>query len=502
MLTYIVAFCLALLVSAMVTPFVTRLAHVYGWLDIPSEARKIHSRAIPRVGGIAVVLAFFAPILSLALYTNRISDLLYSDLRLVFGLFVGALCIVGLGVYDDIKGAKAHTKLFGQIFVALGMWCIGFRIELLGAPLGAAWPLGLLSLPLTIIWIVGVINALNLIDGLDGLASGIALFAAIVLFSVAFADRSVLLCLMTAALAGSLVGFLFFNFNPAKIFLGDSGSMFLGFLLASISIWTQRKGATAAALLIPVLALGLPILDTTLSFVRRVKNGKSPFEADKEHLHHRLLALGLSHRNAVLTLYTVSIVFCVGALALLDNAGTRQTIILSSVVVVAIILIRRVGMYRKPLPPIASRDEVRTVVRAIRQAQSPSDAWSRLISILPFMGSVAVRLKLACSPDTPNTTRELVYSWQRSDMNVMSSEEVEKHPKAERFTLNESGEEFGELVIIFEPQIDFKQQPTLQLYAELLTEGLIEHRIDRQEIQADVFHLVEARQQPRTSLAT
>ena len=420
MLTYPVAFFVSLIVAGVLTPLVCRWAHKNDWFDLPSEARKIHTRPIPRLGGLAVAAAFFAPLFGLAVYLNRISFLLYSDGKLFFAFCVGALVILSLGVFDDLRGASPKLKLLVQGLVAVGVWMAGFRIELLGNPFGETIELGLLSLPLTAIWIIGVVNAVNLIDGLDGLAAGISLSAAVVLFGVAFVDNAVLLCLLTAALAGALVGFLFFNFNPARIFLGDSGSMFLGFILATISIWTQRKGATAAALVMPVIALGVPLLDTTLSFLRRVLRKQSPFKADREHMHHRLLALGLSHKNAVITLYTVSGVFALAALALLDNDTTHRAIVLSTVAVIVFILVRKLGFMRAPgshqhlVEGSPARDLVRAVARRVRTAEDTEAAWQTLkpaFMDLPWQG---VRFALF-DAEAEGERKESVYFWRRSE---------------------------------------------------------------------------------------
>lgn len=474
MLTYPVAFIVSLLVAAVLTPMVCRWAHKHRWFDLPSEARKVHTRPIPRLGGLAVAAAFFAPLFGLAIYLNRISFLLYSDGQLFLAFCLGAFAILGLGVYDDLAGASPKLKLAVQGAVAVGVWLAGFRIELLGNPFGDAFELGLLSLPLTTVWIIGVVNAVNLIDGLDGLAAGIALSAAVVLFGVAFVDNAVLLCLLTAALAGSLVGFLFFNFNPARIFLGDSGSMFLGFILATISIWTQRKGATAAALLIPVVALGVPILDTTLSFLRRVARRQSPFKADREHMHHRLLALGLSHKNAVMTLYTVSGVFALAALALLDNDTTRRTIVLSTVAVVVFILVRKLGFLRAPgsnthlVDASPARDLVRAVARRVRTTEDTDLAWRTLkpaFSDLPWRG-----VRLALFEETGGGERkESVYFWRRSEDWAWP----EGTPKDARVVrLAEAGQVFGELVVFCD-----SGSPTLdeRFHLELIREALIDH---------------------------
>jgi UDP-GlcNAc:undecaprenyl-phosphate GlcNAc-1-phosphate transferase len=483
-LTYVVTFMVALAVAAVLTPVVTHFAHKNNWLDRPNEARKIHTRAVPRLGGIAVVTAFFAPIIGLWIYTNRISGLIYADATLVAALACGAGAVVALGVYDDLRGADAKLKLAVQSVVAATMWFAGFRIELLGNPLGETIQLGYLSLPLTMLWIVGVVNALNLIDGLDGLASGIALFTVVVLFGVAFVDHKVLLCVFAAALAGSLVGFLFFNFNPARIFLGDSGSMFLGFILACISIWTQRKGATAVALLIPVIALGVPILDTTLSFLRRVLRGKNPFKADREHVHHRLLALGLSHRSAVMTLYTASAVFGLGALALLDNDTTHRAIALSTVAVVVILLVHKVGLFGSPAAAKESlelahnlmRDEVRATARGIRSAATAELAWGVLTEALPRLDCEEIRLSIEISD-----AKEHVYHWRRA---VASEEDPWRldgpTPEAAtiRVPLGEAEERFGELaVLLTEPIAHSPERASRGLIFEIVREALIDFHV-------------------------
>ncbi len=479
MLTYLVAFLVSLLIAAVATPLVTRVAHARGLYDMPSEARKVHTRPIPRLGGIAVVTAFFAPLAGLAIYTNRISDLLYADARLMGAFTAGALGIVALGVYDDLRGASARLKLAVQITVAVAMWFAGFRIELLGNPFGAVFQLGWLSLPLTTLWLVGVTNAVNLIDGLDGLASGIALFVSVVLFGASFIDNAVLLCLLSAALGGSLVGFLFFNFNPAKIFLGDSGSMFLGFVLAAISVWTQRNGATAVALLIPMIALGVPLFDTTSSFLRRIARGQNPFRADREHVHHRLLALGLSHRNAVLTLYAVSGVLALGALALLDNDTTRRAIVLSTVAVAVFILVRRIGILQ--LPGVIQRstvrhDVVRAAGRTIRDAQTPELAWRAALGVLETLGCEEVRLTLS-SERANAERRDHVYRWRLREHQAWRLGELPTEGVLS-FPLTEEGVNFGSLALL---------HPQPSQLNQLLLQSLVDAMID--------FCVLDAREQ-------
>ncbi len=288
-------------------PFVREYAILNGVIDDDSDVRKVHNGCIPRLGGVGIYLAFYLPFLGFLFYRNRISDFLFSDIRQFLGLLICSTLILGLGIYDDIKGANAQKKLTVQTIAAIILFFFGFEIQRISNPFGNAIHLGWLSLPITVFWLVGLSNAFNLIDGIDGLASGVAFFAASALLAVALFLGNVLPSLFTAALAGTTLGFLRYNFNPAKIFMGDSGSLFLGFTIAAISIHGSAKAHAAVAILIPIVALGLPIMDTLLAIARRLYRGFPIPTADKEHIHHKLIRYGFSHRRAALTLY----IFCV-----------------------------------------------------------------------------------------------------------------------------------------------------------------------------------------------
>jgi len=292
MRTSVVAFLLSLLCGTILTPIVRRLAHRYGALDHARSSRKIHGQPIPRLGGIAIVIAFYTPLVGLLLFQTGVGQLFYAERDHVIGLFAGGLSIAALGLYDDLRGANAWKKFLVQFAVAGLLYYLGFRIDVIANPLGSEIHLGWVSLPFTVFWIVGVINALNLIDGLDGLAGGVALVAITTTFLVSLQRGHPLMMLFTSALAGAIVGFLLYNFNPASIFMGDTGSMFLGFVLSATAIQTNQKSTTAVAVLIPAIALGLPIMDTLLAIARRALRGRPLFQADKEHIHHRLIAAG------------------------------------------------------------------------------------------------------------------------------------------------------------------------------------------------------------------
>ena len=302
MRTFLVAFLMALGIAALTTSPVLHLARWLRLFDQPDGVRKIHTTSIPRLGGIALAAGYLSPLVALLFYTNTFaSELREHDTRL-HAFFIGALAILALGVYDDIRGCGAWAKLGVQSAVAVLLWSVGLRFDSFSV-LGTAYDLGLFSLPVTMLWVAGIINAMNLIDGMDGLAAGVAVFASLALFLIAIMDGNAILALFASVLGGASLGFLLYNFSPALIFMGDSGSMGMGYMFAVASLWTVSKRSTALALLLPVVALGLPIADTFLAFGRRAIRGRSPFHSDREHIHHRLLDLGLTPRQAVLWLY-------------------------------------------------------------------------------------------------------------------------------------------------------------------------------------------------------
>ena len=308
------SFAVALIVTFLVTPFVIKLAKKVGAVDVPKDNRRVHKVPIPRLGGLAIYIGFIVSILMSVKITNQLLAILAS-----------ATILVVMGFFDDRKPLKAKLKFIIQIVAACIVIYFGVKINRVTNPMhffagGKRWiELGMWSYPLTLVWIVGVTNAINLIDGLDGLAAGVSTISAVSLFSVALvAKQPQLGLLMSAILAGSTIGFLPYNFNPAKIFMGDTGSLFLGFMLASISVVGVVKSYAALSILIPIFAIGIPIFDTLFAMLRRFLNGKSMMEADKGHLHHRLLDIGLSQKQAVLTLYLVSAILGFSAVALVE----------------------------------------------------------------------------------------------------------------------------------------------------------------------------------------
>ena len=326
---YLWAFLLAAVAAVLFTPLVIKLAFRTGALDAP-DARKVHKKAIPRIGGLAIYGAFMVSML-LLLETSEIPEEMAEG---VTGLFVGGTMIVALGLWDDYVSLPAKVKLFGQIICAWAAVAFGVRIDFVTSFSGEIMYLyDYVTIPLTMFWMVGITNTVNLIDGLDGLAAGVATIASLTICLVALRMDILVVAVVTAALAGAAFGFLFFNFNPAKIFMGDTGSMFLGFMLSGISVVGVMKSAALIALVVPILALGLPIFDTTFAIVRRWLAGEPIMKPDKGHLHHRLLSLGFSQKQAVLLMYVVSALLGSGAIAM--TAVSPRAAILILVVMVA-----------------------------------------------------------------------------------------------------------------------------------------------------------------------
>jgi UDP-GlcNAc:undecaprenyl-phosphate GlcNAc-1-phosphate transferase len=401
MRTAAVAFILSIVCGTILTPLVRRLAYRLGLLDHALSTRKIHGRPVPRLGGIAIVIAFYTPLVGLLLFRSGVGDMFLAERNQVIGIFLGGILIALLGVYDDLRGAGAGRKFLVQFSVAGLMYALGFRIDILANPFGEALHLGWASLPFTLFWIVGVINAMNLIDGLDGLAGGVALVAVLTTFLISLERAHPLMMLLSSALAGAILGFLFYNFNPATIFMGDTGSMFLGFVLATSAIQTNQKSSTAVAVLIPCIALGLPIMDTLLAMSRRALRGRPMFQADKEHIHHKLLARGLSHRQAVLVLYG----FCVllGAVALvLTYANSVQTaLLLIALGLIAFIALRALGYMRLAgISETASERRKNKVLRAnarplgrrVRLARSLDEVWAIVAEAAVVFGAAGIRV--------------------------------------------------------------------------------------------------------------
>ncbi len=292
-----IAFGISALISYLTTPYIITLANRIGAIDVPKDARRVHKEPIPRLGGLGIFIGFLVPSLFLLPPNTK-----------VLAILLASGIMMNMGILDDISPLKAKTKLFIQIFCALIITWAGIRIDFFTNPFenDILIVLKFLSVPVTVFWIVGITNTVNLIDGLDGLAAGISTIAALTLAVVALTSGQFITATLLMGVAGGAVGFLPHNFNPAKIFMGDTGSLFLGFILSVTAILGTIKGATVLAVIIPLFALAIPILDTTFAIIRRFLAGKPIMEADRGHLHHRLLSKGLSQKKTVIYLYGIS----------------------------------------------------------------------------------------------------------------------------------------------------------------------------------------------------
>ncbi|MDD4239002.1 MAG: MraY family glycosyltransferase [Desulfotomaculaceae bacterium] len=337
----LMAILLALGVALLITPLVRKWAFKLGALDRP-EQRKVHQKVMPRLGGLAVFIAFTTAVL----LTQELSSN-------ILGLLVGGGLIILLGIADDTRGLSPKVKLAGQVVASCAVIYFGVTVEFLTNPFTNPFSdemlaLGFLSIPVTVLWIVSVTNAVNLIDGLDGLAGGTVCIASLTLATVVWIESTVPgqyeAINLALILAAAVLGFLRYNFYPARIFLGDTGSMYLGFSVAVLSVMGLAKSATFISVIIPVVILGIPLLDTTCAIIRRFLGQKPIFQPDKEHLHHRLMKMGLSHRQVVLCIYGVNIVLGVSAIVLTLMTPKQAIIFLVVLSTAVLILANKLGV--------------------------------------------------------------------------------------------------------------------------------------------------------------
>lgn len=388
----ILAAVLSLVVALVTTPLVIRLARRVGAVDRPDE-RRVNVIVVPRMGGLAMIAGFVAVAATLGLlgWLPRSNQ---SDAPLL-AFAIGAALMAATGVRDDLKSLGAKKKLALQVVAATIAWYGGARVyEVVNLPFGLVADIGpVFSYLATVLWIVGVTNAINLIDGLDGLAGGLVFFATVTNVIVAIITDNPLAAALNAALAGAVLGFLFHNFNPAKIFMGDTGSLFLGYALSAGALLTSRqKESTLASLFVPIIALGIPITDTLLAMLRRVVERRSIFAADRKHIHHRLLELGLTHKRAVLFLYGTSVALCgISVLAAFGQDWQVGAALVSAGVVLAAMI--RFARYfdglltKRPsegLSPLALgiREHFRAYASALRGATTPEEVARELSNLV------------------------------------------------------------------------------------------------------------------------
>lgn len=450
MKTYLALFIIALCSSLVLTPVIRQICRRFGWLDEPRDDRRVHRKAIPRLGGVAILGSVLIALLTITLVDNSITQSLITVRWQLLSVFIPAVLVTLFGAFDDLRGANAHFKFLalavaGTIFFSMGGRIGSFSIPFLDSiHLPAA-----VSYLVTILWIIGVTNAFNLIDGIDGLAAGAGLFSSLVVLGVSLMLGHPHVTVVALVLSGALIGFLRYNFNPASIFLGDSGSLFIGFTLATISLQGSQKASTVVAIGIPLIAFGLPVIDTGFSMIRRFLSRKPIFQGDREHIHHMLLARGWSQRRAVFVLYAVCAALGLISLLFVNEAGRLTGLILlvvGSAIVLALgrlryhevdeikaSLKRNLGERRVRA---ANHLRIRRASRAMSKANNLSDLFAAVREMLDLGEFVHATIQLGRNGDWECGERALsrengrqsqlgielrngmiCWSWARGDVN-------------------------------------------------------------------------------------
>lgn len=338
-------------ISLACVPVAMRLAFKIGAVDRPDE-RKVHSRVMPRLGGLAIFIAF---VVVMAVFAKPVGPM--------WGLLIGAAIIFVVGIIDDVWQLSPWLKLLGQCLAAVVVMKFGIMVNFVSNPFNGPLDLGYFSLPLTFLWIVGVTNAVNLIDGLDGLAAGVSGIAALTMGIVSLLQGQVVVALAAFILAGAIGGFIPYNFYPARTFMGDGGSNFLGFCLACLAILGTVKSTALIMLFVPIVILGIPILDTFFAIIRRINKHAPIFRPDKDHLHHRLMAIGMSHRRSVVIIYGISGCFALVAVAITFIPGFKATLLLALLLLLIVLAAGKIGLFtgERPEPRVVEAANVRKI---------------------------------------------------------------------------------------------------------------------------------------------
>jgi UDP-GlcNAc:undecaprenyl-phosphate GlcNAc-1-phosphate transferase len=403
----------AFLASVVLTPGIRDRARGRGWVDRPDGGRKQHAGAVPRLGGLAVYLSFALAFVAAVVLLPPSVWLGASGIDAALHLLVAGGAVMLVGLVDDVRGASPAAKVLVQVAAALYLYTAGFQVQVINTPFGTQIVLGWLALPVTLLWVVGLSNAFNLIDGLDGLAAGVGIFALSVVFTFALLNERWEIAILAVALGGALLGFLRYNFSPASVFLGDSGSLFVGFALAALSMRGSMKSPTAVAVITPLLALGFPILDTALTLLRRLLRGRSNLEADADHIHHRIMRRGLTPQRAVVILYGVTALF--GAMALLSMTGQARAVgaAVAGFTLVTWLGIRQLG-YREleQLPGLFRLSRRGGAQRALARLRGRLESASDMTQVWHAVGEGAQELGLdAITLRLPEAEEGLSGSW-------------------------------------------------------------------------------------------
>lgn len=387
----------------------SRISERFGWVDNPRDGRHVHLNPVPRLGGVAIFAAVLLALATLPFINNLVTQTLRTNSGQLWRILTPVTLIFLVGVYDDFRGTNAPVKFIAQALAGLLFCVMGGRIEALSVPLVGSIELHpIFGYALTLLWMIGISNAFNLIDGMDGLGAGASLFAALVMLVVSLMLGHPLVTIVAVVLCGSLVGFLPYNFNPASIFLGDSGSLFIGFTLAALSVQGTQKASTAVAIAIPLIAFGVPVADTGFSIIRRLIGGRPLFQGDREHVHHMLLARGWSQRRVALALYSICALFGLAALFLVNDSGKQRTglvlLVVGAVIVLAVGRLRyheldevKASMRRNFAERrlrVANNIRVRRAIRAMSKATTLNEIFTATQDLLELGEFVYATMQL------------------------------------------------------------------------------------------------------------
>jgi len=427
MKTYSFVYLGSLLLALLFTPILIYIARALKIYD-SSDARKVHDSAIPRIGGAAIFLSVTMLVIAVLFLDNNIGKAFHRLQGQVVTLLAAGTSIFLTGLVDDLRGLRARHKLLVQVAAAAAMCLAGVRIDSLNVANLFTLHLGWLSFPVTVFWIVAITNAVNLIDGLDGLAAGISAITCVVIAIFSFSTGQPLMAVLMLALLGSLCGFLFFNFNPARIFMGDCGSMFLGFVLASASVMCATKSGTIVALALPALALGLPIFDTAFSLLRRYLRRRGIMSPDRSHLHHILLDMGLHHRHVVISMYVLTALTAGLGMFMMLTRNAGAVIIFFCILLLLVLVFRAVGAvaFRETITALKRKRAISHQVKQeienfekvefhFRQAKVFDQWWQAVCFAADKMGFVRGLLPLI---NRDGTKRTLAWEKNAEDIGI------------------------------------------------------------------------------------
>jgi len=423
MRTYILILLSSSALSYLITFWVARLAAARGWAR--REGDSPTGEGIPRLGGLAVFAAIVLSLGAALLMRNMVTERLLAVGMPGIALVAGCVIVFLIGLYDDLKGARPWQKLAVQTAAALGLYAFGFRIDILSNPFThTPLALGWFGLPLTVLWLAAISNAFNLIDGLDGLAAGVGMFAGVSLFLLAALGSNVFVAAVAAAIAGALLGFLPHNFHPARIYLGDSGSLTAGLALGALSIVSEQKGPVMVTMAIPLLIFGLPLLEVAVTTSRRLLSGHPLFGRDEDHLHHRLLKVGVAKRLAVFVLYALAALFALSSILLVNYSGSVAPLIAVLCGAFAWIVVRqmrypefteldahiRLALSSQPAV-LRNQIAIRKATAELQNAATADEAWACLVGLLDQLGFAEARCEIRGA--TGEISHE--FDWKRAD---------------------------------------------------------------------------------------